>query len=283
MAKFSAEAAFELIRDAKVRNAFIPPTALKLMRQVPDAKARYTPDMRTIGSGGESLGPELLAWGQDVFGLTINEFYGQTECNLVVSSCSALMPSRPGAMGRPSAGHDVAILQSDGRPAPAGQQGPIGVRSPDPVMFLGYWNNPRATEEKFQGDWLLTGDIGVSDADGWLTFIGRDDDVITSAGYRIGPGEIEDCLITHPAVGMCGVIGKPDPVRTQIIKAYIVPAPGITPDDALIAEIKAFVRTRLAAHEYPREISFVDALPMTTTGKIRRRDLRTWAEQEGEM
>ena len=148
-------------------------------------------------------------------------------------------------------------------------------------MFLGYWNNPDATRNKFAGDWLLTGDTGTCDETGWLRFVGRDDDVITSSGYRIGPGEIEDCLIRHPAVAMAGVVGKPDPQRTEIVKAYIVLKSSTEPTDALATEIAEFVKTRLAAHEYPREISFVDALPMTTTGKVIRRELRSRAEGEG--
>jgi len=148
-------------------------------------------------------------------------------------------------------------------------------------MFLEYWRNPEATKAKFAGDWLLTGDTGIMDAEGWIKFVGRDDDVITSAGYRIGPGEIEDCLLGHPAVHLAGVIGKPDPKRTEIVKAYIVLKDGYTPSDSLAREIQAHVKTRLAAHEYPREIAFVSELPMTTTGKIIRRALRARTASEG--
>ncbi|MCA1299917.1 acyl-CoA synthetase [Stappia indica] len=278
--KFTAEAAFELIASEGIRNAFLPPTALKMMRAFEDPGARWKLDMRTIASGGETLGAELLDWGRRVFGVTINEFYGQTECNMIVSSCGALMPPRPGIMGRAVPGHDLAIIDAEGRPLPDDEEGAIAVRRGDPVMFLRYWNNPQATEAKFAGDYLLTGDTGVRDADGWIRFIGRDDDVITSSGYRIGPGEIEDCLIGHPAVQMAGVVGKPDPARTEIVKAYVVLAEGYEADAALAAELQAFVRQRLAAHEYPREIAFVDALPMTTTGKIIRKTLRRQAEDE---
>ncbi len=273
-AKFDPEAAFGLIADLGVRNAFIPPTALKLMRTVDAPERRWTFDMRTIASGGETLGAELLDWGRRVFGLTINEFYGQTECNMIVSSCARVMPARPGHMGRAVPGHEVAVIDDAGRAVPDGTQGTIAVRRPDPVMFLGYWRNPEATAAKFAGDWLKTGDTGVRDADGWLTFVGRDDDIITSAGYRIGPGEIEDCLIAHPAVSMAGVVGVPDPVRTQAVKAFVVLAEGHAASDDLAAELQDFVKQRLAAHEYPRQIAFVDALPLTATGKIVRRDLR---------
>ncbi|MEM8743814.1 MAG: acyl-CoA synthetase [Pseudomonadota bacterium] len=272
--KFSGEAAFQLIQDFNIRNAFLPPTALKMMRAVPDAGQRWKIDMRTVASGGETLGSELLAWGREVLGVTINEFYGQTECNMIVSSCGALMPPRPGIMGRAVPGHEVAIVGDDGNPLPDGEQGHVAVRWPDPVMFLEYWDKPDATRAKFAGDWLLTGDAGIRDADGWIRFVGRDDDVITSSGYRIGPGEIEDCLIGHAAVKMAGVVGKPDPDRTEIVKAFVLLAEDVEPSPELAREIQDWVRERLAAHEYPREIEFVDELPLTATGKLIRKELR---------
>ncbi|MEJ8475773.1 acyl-CoA synthetase [Roseibium algae] len=275
--KFTPEAAFALLEAQKIRNAFLPPTALKLMRQVDSPEDRWTLDMRSIASGGETLGTELISWGRKTFGLTINEFYGQTECNMIVSSCSAIMEARPGIMGKPAIGHTVNVVDFDGNILPDHTLGNIAVKRPDPVMFLGYWNNPSATKEKFAGDWLLTGDTGERDAEGWIRFVGRDDDVITSSGYRIGPGEIEDCLLKHPAVTLAGVVGKPDPQRTEIVKAYIVLAAGVQATDELSTEIAAFVKTQLAAHEYPREIAFVDSLPMTTTGKVIRRELRAMA------
>jgi acetyl-CoA synthetase len=216
-----------------------------------------------------------------VFGLTINEFYGQTECNMIVSSCARLMPARPGIMGRAVPGHQLAIVDNAGAAVPPGTLGNIAVRRPDPVMFLEYWRNPEATRAKLAGDWLLTGDTGIMDAEGWIKFVGRDDDVITSAGYRIGPGEIEDCLLGHPAVRLAGVVGKPDPERTEIVKAYVVLKEGHAPGAVLARDIQDYVKTRLAAHEYPREIAFVDELPMTTTGKIIRRALRARGAAEG--
>jgi acetyl-CoA synthetase len=279
-AKFTGEAAFDLMATQKVRNAFIPPTALKMMRAASTPADRARLDLRTVASGGETLGEELLDWGRNVLGVTINEFYGQTECNMVVSSCQRLFPAAPGRMGRAVPGHVVDVIDDEGRPCPDGIQGAIGVRREDPVMFLGYWNNPAATAAKFRGDWLLTGDTGMREAGGLLRFVGRDDDVITSAGYRIGPGEIEDCLLRHPAVRMAGVVGKPDPRRTEIVKAYVVLREGFEPSDALVCALQAHVRSRLAAHEYPREVAFVDDLPLTTTGKIIRRDLRARAIAE---
>lgn len=275
--KFDGEEAFRLIADFGVRNAFLPPTALKMMRAVKDPQARWNYRMRSVASGGETLGAELLDWGRQTFGVTINEFYGQTECNMIVSSCATVMPPKPGIMGRPVPGHDVAVIDESGRRLGPGQLGLIAVHRPDPVMFLQYWNNPQATAAKFVGeggDWLVTGDQGELDADGYIRFVGRDDDVITSAGYRIGPGEIEDCLIGHPAVRMAAAVGVPDPLRTEIVKAFIVLQDGVRPSDELAAEIQAHVKTRLAAHEYPRAVEFVDSLPMTTTGKIIRRELR---------
>jgi acetyl-CoA synthetase len=271
--KFDPEAAMHLMAAHGVRNVFLPPTALKLMRQ---AGARYpgaTP-LRTVASGGETLGSELLDWGRATFGRTINEFYGQTECNLIVGNDDAIFPVRPGSMGRAVPGHDVRIVDEHGQELPRGAVGSIGVRRPDPVMFLEYWRNPEATAAKFAGEFLLTGDLGRQDEDGHFWFVGRSDDLITSAGYRIGPGEIEDCLMKHPAVSLAAAVGVPDPIRTEAVKAYIVLKPGHAGSDALAREIQEFVKTRLAAHEYPRHVSFVDSLPMTATGKIVRRELR---------
>ncbi|WP_439579999.1 acyl-CoA synthetase [Elioraea sp.] len=271
MAKFDPDAAFALMARHGVRNVFMPATALRMLRA---ARPPAGLAVRSVASGGETLGAELLDWGRATFGLTINEFYGQTECNLVVSNCAGLYPVRPGSMGRPVPGHDVAVIGPAGERLPPGALGDIAIRRPDPVMFLGYWNNPEATRRKFRADWLVAGDQGTADEDGYLRFVGRDDDVITSAGYRIGPGEIEDCLNRHPVVLMSAAIGKPDPLRTEIVKAFVVLREGVAPSTALAAEVQGFVRSRLAAHEYPREIAFVGSLPLTTTGKIIRRALR---------
>jgi acetyl-CoA synthetase len=272
--KFDPEEAFALMARAQIRNAFIPPTALRMLRAAPNPKGRYAINMRSIGSGGESLGAETYEWGKSAFGLVINEFYGQTECNIVLSACSAIGVSKPGAIGRPVAGHTVAIIDAAGDPLKAGETGQIAVRRPDPVMFLEYWRNPEATRDKFIGDWMTTGDQGVMDEEGYVSFVGRDDDVITSAGFRIGPGEIEDCLIRHPAVALAAAVGKPDALRTEIVKAFIVLKKGYTASDSLASEIQGFVKTRLSAHEYPREVAFIDDMPMTTTGKVIRRLLR---------
>ena len=272
--KFDPDEAFALMARTQIRNAFIPPTALRMLRAAPNPKGRHIINMRSIGSGGESLGAETYEWGKSAFGLVINEFYGQTECNIVLSACSAIGVSKPGAIGRPVAGHTVAIIDAAGNPLKAGETGQIAVRRPDPVMFLEYWRDPDATRDKFIGDWLRTGDQGVMDEEGYVSFVGRDDDVITSAGFRIGPGEIEDCLIRHPAVALAAAVGKPDALRTEIVKAFIVLKNGYTASDSLALEIQGFVKTRLSAHEYPREVAFIDDMPMTTTGKVIRRLLR---------
>ena len=272
--KFEPEWAFDLMARAGIRNVFMPPTALRMLRGVENPRARFDLQLRTLGSAGEALGAEVYNWGREALGLTINEFYGQTECNLVLGSCAALGVSRAGAIGKVVPGHDVAIIRPDGSVCAAGELGQIAVRRPNPVMFLGYWRQPEATAAKFVGDWMTTGDQGTMDEDGYVFFVGRDDDLITSSGYRIGPSEVEDCLLRHPAVANAAVVGKPDALRTEIVKAFVMPRPGYTPGDALADEIRAFVRRHLSAHEYPREIAFVTELPMTTTGKIIRRLLR---------
>jgi acetyl-CoA synthetase len=270
--KFDPLEAVDLMVRHHVRNTFLPPTALKLMRMAGARPPGF--GLRSIGSGGETLGAELLDWATATFRVTPNEFYGQTECNLVAANNGGLFPIRPGSLGRAVPGHALAILDEDGREVPPGEVGTIGVRRPDPVMFLGYWNNPEATSARFAGDFLMTGDLARQDEDGYFWFAGRSDDLITSAGYRIGPGEIEDCLIKHPAVSMAAVAGIPDALRTETVKAWIVLRTGLTGSPDLAREIQDFVRSRLAAHEYPRHVEFVDELPMTATGKIIRRQLR---------
>lgn len=278
--RFEPESALGLMEKMQVANAFIPPTALRMLKSAEGAAQRFNLKLRTIASGGESLGRETYDWAKSEFGLTINEFYGQTECNLVLSSCAALGVSRSGAIGKPVPGHEVAVIDEAGNRMPIGKAGQIAVKRPNPVMFLEYWQNPEATAKKFIGDWMVTGDQGIEDRDGYIHFFGRDDDVITSAGYRIGPGEIEDCLTGHPAVALAAVVGKPDALRTEIVKAYVMVRDGVQKSDDLAAEISLWVRERLSAHEYPREVEFVDSIPLTTTGKVIRRIFRDRAKSE---
>src|SRR3954468_23976288 len=278
--RFDAEKAYYLIAKYGVRNCFLFPTALKLMMKAePEPKKKHDLALRSVMSAGESVGTTLIEWARAELGVTINEMFGQTEINYVVGNCQAAWPVKPGSIGRPYPGHRVAVIDEKGAELPAGELGEIAVHrrfgdQSDPVFFLEYWKNPQATRDKFIGDWACTGDQGKRDDDGYLWYQGRSDDVIKSAGYRIGPAEIETCLVKHPAVANAAVIGKPDAARGSIVKAFIVLQPGNTPSDTLIEEIQSHVRARLAPYEYPREIEFIDALPMTTTGKVQRKELR---------
>jgi len=270
--KFEPQAAMQLMADHAVRNVFLPPTALKLMRQADVRHAGVR--LRSMLSGGESLGAELLDWVRSTFGIEAHEVYGQTECNLVVGNNSRLFPIRPGSMGKATPGFDVRIVNDEGEELPRGQRGIIGVRQPNPCTMIEYWRNPDATVKKYAGAFLLTGDLGRQDDDGYFWYASREDDVITSAGYRIGPTEIEDTLLKHPAVALSAVVGIPDPIRTEAVKAWIVLRPGFAPSEELAREIQDFVKVKLAAHEYPRQVEFAESLPMTATGKVLRRELR---------
>ena len=274
--RFDAERAYYLLEKYGIRNAFLFPTALKLMmKAVPEPRKKHRLNLRSIMSAGEAVGVTVIEWAKEQLGVTINEMFGQTEINYVVGNCQAAWPVKPGSIGRPYPGHKVSVINETGEEVPRGELGEIAVKKDhDPVFFLEYWKNPQATREKFIGDWGCTGDQGKMDHDGYLWYQGRSDDVIKSAGYRIGPAEIESCLVKHPAVANAAVIGKPDATRGAIVKAFIVLQPGEAPSERLIEEIQNHVRGRLAPYEYPREIEFIDALPMTTTGKVQRKELR---------
>ena len=276
--KFQADAIMSLMSRHKVTCAFIPPTALKMLRSCPDVFETHKLSLRSVMSAGETVGEELFAWGREMLGIDINEMCGQTEHNYLMGNCSAHLPVKPGSMGKAYPGHRVAILGEDGELLDDGKVGQIVAHRDDPVHFLGYWNNPDATRKKYTGDWFHTGDVGYRDDDGYLWFVGRDDDVISSAGYRIGPGEIEDCALSHPAILQVAAIGIPDPdgIRGDIVKLCVVLRVGETATAALESSLREHVRRHLAAYEYPRVIEFMDALPMTTTGKVRRNVLREW-------
>jgi acetyl-CoA synthetase len=272
--RFEPEQALDLMARHRVRNTVLVPTMLRLLRRADRDRHRYPVRLRTIITGGEPVGRDLIQWSQEAFGVVPSEVYGQTEINLIAGSCHSLMPFKPGSTGRAVPGHVVEIVDADGHPVPPGELGEFAVRRPDPIMFLEYWNNPAGTAEKFMGDWALTGDLGRKDEDGYLWFVGRSDDVIKSSGYRIGPSEIEESLMRHPAVLLAAAIGAPDPDRGEIVKAFIQLRDGTKGSVELARELALHVRERLSAHAYPREIEFLPELPTTTTGKVRRAELR---------
>jgi acetyl-CoA synthetase len=280
--RFDPERAFRLMEKYGVRNTFLFPTALKMMmKAVPEPRKRYDLKLRSIMSAGEAVGETVFAWTREALGVTVNEMFGQTEINYIVGNSHTLWPAKPGSIGRPYPGHRVACIDAAGNEVPAGETGEVAAWDEgDPVFFLEYWKNPEATRRKYTGKWCRTGDLARRDADGYLWYQGRADDVFKSAGYRIGPAEIENCLVKHPAVANAAVVGKPDPERTHIVKAFIVLTPGYRPSAELQAELQQHVRGKLAPYEYPKEIEFIDALPMTTTGKVQRRVLRM-REEEG--
>lgn len=280
MAGFDPELTMRMMGEHQIRNAFLTPTMFKLLKPHAPLVERYDVKLRSIISGSEAVGRDLLENMLEMFGAVINEGFGQTEANVLMGNCSRLGHFRIGSLGGALPGHIADIMDDDGNMLPPGTVGNLVFKAPDPVMMLRYWNDPEATAKKFNGDWLITGDLAHMDEDGFYWFQGRADDVITSSGYRIGPTEIEDAVLRHPAVKLAAAIGVPDKDRTEIIRAYVVLAEGTEPSDELADEIRKSVRDRLAKHEYPREIRFVADLPMTTTGKILRRELRDQAKSE---
>ena len=278
-----------LMQQHGVTHTFLFPTALKaMMKAVPQPRRRYQLQLQALMSAGEAVGDAVFAYCQQQLGVTVNEMFGQTEINYIVGNCARLYPAKPGSMGKGYPGHRVAVIDDDGNECPVGVPGDVAVHrldvhgDPDPIFFLGYWKNEAATRAKFTGDmassWCRTGDMAVRDAEGYLWYQGRADDVFKAAGYRIGPGEIENCLVKHPAVANAAVVPKPDAERGAVVKAYVVLAPGHRGDAALVASLQAHVKGQLAPYEYPKDIEFIDALPMTTTGKVQRRVLRLQEE-----
>jgi acetyl-CoA synthetase len=326
--RFSPEATFELLQTQRVTHTFLFPTALKaMMKAFPEPKKHFNFALEAIMSAGEAVGDAVYDYCRDKLGVVVNEMFGQTEINYIVGNCAIKYPSKPNSMGKPYPGHNVAVIDDDGNICPDGIPGDVAVNrfdihgAPDPIFFLGYWKNEAATQAKFTGDWCRTGDLATRDADGYLWYSGRADDVFKAAGYRIGPSEIENCLVKHPAVANCAVVPKPDAERGAVVKAYVVLAAGFvekygisfainsvaaqainTPasdentsknaskstfegifsEKTLISELQAHVKALLAPYEYPKEIEFIDALPMTTTGKVQRRVLRLLEERRAE-
>jgi acetyl-CoA synthetase len=303
--RFSPETAFALMQEHGVTHTFLFPTALKaMMKAFPRPRAQFRLRLQAIMSAGEAVGDAVFAYCREQLGVVVNEMFGQTEINYVVGNCAMNgatgagigWPARPGSMGRPYPGHRVALIDDDGNEVPPGVPGDVAVNrfdvhgDPDPIFFLGYWKNAQATGRKFTGDWCRTGDLATRDEDGYLWYQGRADDVFKAAGYRIGPSEIENCLVKHPAVANAAVVPKPDAERGALVKAYVVLAPGVVQqriatreqqdfDAGLIAELQLHVKGKLAPYEYPKEIEFIEALPMTTTGKVQRRVLRLQEEE----
>jgi acetyl-CoA synthetase len=287
--RFTPELAFELMQRHGVTHTFLFPTALKaMMKACPRPRERFTLHLQAIMSAGEAVGDAVFVYCRDQLGVTVNEMFGQTEINYIVGNCSRLYPARPGSMGKGYPGHRVAVIDDEGNECPVGVPGDVAVHrldvhgEPDPIFFLGYWKNEAATRAKFTGDpsssWCRTGDLATRDADGYLWYQGRSDDVFKAAGYRIGPSEIENCLVKHPAVANAAVVPKPDAERGAVVKAYVVLTPGVQGNDALVASLQQHVKGQLAPYEYPKDIEFTDALPMTTTGKVQRRVLRLQEE-----
>ncbi|MEZ5662372.1 MAG: AMP-binding protein [Burkholderiaceae bacterium] len=304
--RFGPQVAFELLDRHQVTHSFLFPTALKaMMKAFPKPRQQYSIVLEGLMSAGEAVGDAVFDWCRSELGITVNEMFGQTEINYIVGNCARLYPARPGSMGKPYPGHRVAVLDDEGRECPDGVPGDVAVHrldvhgQPDPIFFLGYWKNEAATRGKFTPDeagqrthgggldevlgvprqsWCRTGDLAVRDADGYLWYQGRADDVFKAAGYRIGPSEIENCLVKHPAVANAAVVPKPDPERGAVVKAYVVLAPGHAASERLVRELQTHVKGKLAPYEYPKAIEFVDSLPMTTTGKVQRRILRLQEE-----
>lgn len=273
--KFDPEHVFYILEKYGVRNFMAVPTVLRMMMQaVKNPQDCYKLSLRSITAGGETLGGDLYDWCQTALNVQLNEQYGQTECDLTVGFCSEVMPVLQGAIGKPVPGHIVEVIDENGRILPPGELGEIAVKKPDPVMFLNYWNNPEATKEKFVGDWLKTGDYAQKDDQGHFWFSGRRDDLIESGGFRIGPGEIEDCLMSHEDVALVCVVGIPDKIRGEVIKAFIVLEKGVVPNDARQNRIQRYVKEKLEAHAWPREVEFLEEMPVTKTGKIRKEVLK---------
>jgi acetyl-CoA synthetase len=301
--RFSPELAFSLMQSHQVTHTFLFPTALKaMMKAYPKPRSQFKLQLQAMMSAGEAVGDAVFAYCQKQLGVTVNEMFGQTEINYIVGNCAmewaggagktpvahrhnAGWPAKPGSMGKGYPGHRVAVIDDEGNECPVGVPGDVALHrfnqhgEPDPIFFLGYWKNPRSTLSKFTGDWCRTGDMAVRDKDGYLWYQGRADDVFKAAGYRIGPSEVENCLVKHPAVANAAVVPKPDPERGALVKAYVVLAPGFQASEALIAELQTHVRGKLAPYEYPKEIEFIAELPMTTTGKVQRRVLRLQEEE----
>jgi acyl-coenzyme A synthetase/AMP-(fatty) acid ligase len=275
---FDASERFDLIEQLGVTVLCQAPTEFRLMAKLEGIGRYDLSGIRHAVSAGEPLNPEVIRAFRDAFGFTIHDGYGQTENSLLVGNFPG-MEIRPGSMGLPSPGHDMAVIGENGSELPPGEEGDIALRGRPPTLFAGYWDAPDQTAAVFRGDWYVTGDRAVRDEDGYFWFAGRADDVILSAAYRIGPFEVESALLEHQAVAESAVVGKPDPDRGQIVKAFVVLRPGHDRSDSLARALQEHVKRVTAPYKYPREIEFVDELPKTRSGKIRRVELRRLEER----
>jgi acetyl-CoA synthetase len=273
-ARFSAEQAYGFMARHKVTHTFLAPTAIKRLAQTPDPHGEYDLALKVICTGGEAPAAETLSWAEDALHVVCNEFYGMTEVNHLIGNCAALFPRKPDSMGRAYPGHDVRLVDGEGRDVPDGTEGEIVTPKTAPTRYLGYLNNPGKTAEMELGPYLRTHDMAVRDSEGYFWYKGRSDDLIKSSGFRIGPAEIEECLLAHPAVVEAAVIGKPDAERGSIVKALVKLKAGTIGDSALVDTLRSHVKVALAGYKAPREVVFVDAFPMTSSGKINRRALR---------
>ncbi len=300
--RFDPQGALALMGQCGVTHTFLFPTAIKaMMKACPgtprkSVQVQYGLKLQALMSAGEAMGDAVFAYCEQQMGVVPNEMFGQTEINYIVGNCALHWKPKPGSMGMGYPGHRVVVIDEEGTECPTGVAGDVALHrldihgDPDPIFFLGYWRNAAATQDKFTGDWCRTGDLAVRDAEGYLWYQGRSDDIFKSAGYRIGPGEIENCLVKHPAVANAAVVPKPDPQRGAVVKAYVVLAPDVLAacgnstraraalHAQLTQDLQTHVKGMLAPYEYPKEIEFVEALPMTTTGKVQRRVLRLQEE-----
>jgi acetyl-CoA synthetase len=299
--RFAPDVAFEILHTHGITHSFLFPTALKsMMKAYPSPRQQFKLRLEGLMSAGEAVGDAVFAYCEQQLGVTVNEMFGQTEINYIVGNCARLYPAKPGSMGKGYPGHRVAVIDDEGKECPVGVPGDVAVNRfdvhgvADPIFFLGYWKNDEATRKKYTGDWCRTGDMATRDEDGYLWYQGRSDDVFKAAGYRIGPSEIENCLVKHAAVANAAVVPKPDDERGAVVKAYVVLAPDAAAtrtasadkpewEAQLVAQLQEHVKGRLAPYEYPKDIEFIDALPMTTTGKVQRRILRLQEQERHEQ
>jgi acyl-coenzyme A synthetase/AMP-(fatty) acid ligase len=275
---FDPEERFRLISELGVSVLCQAPTEYRLMAKLDGLDRFDLSRVRHLVSAGEPLNPEVIKAFRDAFGLTIHDGYGQTENTLLVGNFPGA-EIRPGSMGLPSPGHEIAVIDEEGVEVPVGEEGDIALAGRPPSLFREYYRAPEETAAVFRGDWYVTGDRATRDEDGYLWFTGRADDVILSAAYRIGPFEVESALLEHAGVAESAVIGKPDPDRGQIVKAFVVLRPGVVGSDGLARELQDHCKRVTAPYKYPREIEFVGELPKTRSGKIRRVELRRREEE----